>query len=221
MKNIDDPQQNMWESNFGDEYTDRNMYYDPHYLDQEYINRFGTSRADIENEFFSNLDIKNVLEIGCNCGDKLVRFVKIHPNVVAYGVDINDHAIDAHKKTSVGLNIYVVKGSAFDVPFKDHIFDLVMTNGLLIHINPYNLSCAISEIYRCSSRYIFGYEYYNADGVCEVTYRNNANMMWKQDFSKLFTKYYPALSVVKSKIYFKNESEKCIAYLLENKHVSK
>ncbi len=40
-------------------------------------------------------------------------------------------------------------------------FDLVFTSGVLIHIAPHDLPTIMGEIHRCSSRYIWGFEYYS------------------------------------------------------------
>ena len=91
-----------------------------------------------------------------------------------------------------GLNI--ITGSGFDLPFKDGFFDLVCTNGVLIHISPSDHHSFMKEIYRCSNKYIMGWEYYDKD-LKELSYRNNQGYMWKTDFASLYEKYFPKLKV--------------------------
>jgi len=97
-------------------------------------------------------------------------------------------------------------------------FELVCTNGVLIHINPENYDQIILEMHRCSSRYIMGFEYYS-ETLMEVNYRGNEGYLWKTDFSKEFTKGFPDLNLSYKQLYpYKSAAEignvDCV-YLLE------
>lgn len=85
-----------------------------------------------------------------------------------------------------------------DLPFPDRHFDLVFTSGLLIHINPGEINTAISEIHRCSRKYIWGFEYFNIRYV-EVEYREareTSNLLWKGDFPQMFLDQFDNLQAV-------------------------
>ena len=77
-------------------------------------------------------------------------------------------------------------------------WDLVFTSGLLIHINPDDLNTALREIYRCTSEYIWGFEYY-ADKYSEIIYRGRRDLLWKADFAKLYQNEFIDLELVKEK----------------------
>lgn len=187
-------QENFWSSKFGKEYVSRNTF-NPKGLDGLYISNFGVSRSKLNKEFLDNLKIKNILEVGCNIGNQLgllqrQGFKNLH------GIEIYPQAVEQAKTHTKNINI--ITGSAFDLPYKEKYFDLVFTAGVLIHINPDNLKKAMSEIYRTSNKYIWGYEYYSPKHVA-INYRGNKNRLWKGDFTKLYLKYFPDLKLVKNK----------------------
>jgi pseudaminic acid biosynthesis-associated methylase len=123
-----------------------------------------------------------------------------------YGLEINDYAIKKSIKLHYGLPIYVIKGEAIDIPFKDSFFDLVYTSGVLIHINPNNIGKVIQEIIRCSKQYIWGFEYFQDEGYKQIKYHGQNNMLWKTDFKKLYLKNNPELKLITEKLYHYREN---------------
>lgn len=87
-----------------------------------------------------------------------------------------------------------------DIPFRDGFFDMVFTSGVLIHIHPADIQKAISNIHRCSGKYIWGFEYY-AESYQEVLYREHKNLLWKTDFAKLYKDAFSGLKLIKEKKY--------------------
>ncbi|MFC7668501.1 pseudaminic acid biosynthesis-associated methylase [Hymenobacter humi] len=112
----------------------------------------------------------------------------------------------------------ILQGSGFDLPFKDNYFDVVCTNGVLIHIAPEHLPRIMGEMVRCSGRYIMGYEYY-APETTPIKYRGNEGFLWKTDFAQVFLNNFPELRLVKQKLYpYINDAERGnqdVVYLLE------
>jgi len=99
---------------------------------------------------FRSLD--RVLEVGCNVGNQLLLLKEMgYTNL--WGIELQDYAVEIARKRTSGINI--VKGSAFDIPYKDAFFDLVFTSGVLIHIPPDHINKVLDEIYRCTNRYIY------------------------------------------------------------------
>ena len=205
-------QEETWSGNFGREYTERNTL-DIDQLNGLYLKNYGVSRESMNFEFIAGLgrNIK-VLEVGANSGNQLLLLQKMGFTEL-YGIEINEFAVNQAQKRLTGINI--IKGSAFDIPFKDKYFDLVYTAGVLIHISSSDVSRAIAEINRCSKKYIWGFEYYS-DAITEADYRGNANLLWKGDFAKLFTDQVPKLKLVKEKKYKYIQNENVdFMYLLE------
>jgi len=118
-----------------------------------------------------------------------------------YGIEINSYAIKVFREVNKGLPFYIIKASAFDIPFKDNYFDLVFTSGVLIHIHPKDIKISINEIYRCSKKYIWGLEYFSDKGYEEVNYRRKSKMLWKTNFRKLYLEVFPKLKSVKEELF--------------------
>ena len=92
---------------------------------------------------------KKVLDIGCGNGYILAEYAKHGAEV--YGVDISDTSVELTKKrfTIYGLNFNgggVKTENAEHLPFSDHMFDCVVSMGVLHHTP--NTQQAINEAYR-------------------------------------------------------------------------
>jgi pseudaminic acid biosynthesis-associated methylase len=146
-------QTQQWSSEFGKEYTDRN----PHTIenaDELYKKQFGLTRTELNLFFLDNLDRSmKILEVGANVGVQLQGLQKIGFKNL-YGIELQTYAVEVSKQNSKYINL--IQGSAFDIPFKDSYFDLVFTSGVLIHINPDDIDCALRERYIDVQVNIFG-----------------------------------------------------------------
>src|SRR5206468_1262190 len=92
--------------------------------------------------------------------------------------------------------VWPLPGAAFDLPFKDGLFDLVFTAGVLIHVAPVHLPKAMAEIHRVSRRWIVGIEY-SAEEQTTVQYRGYDNLLWKRDFGKEYQTQFPDLTLIR------------------------
>jgi pseudaminic acid biosynthesis-associated methylase len=193
-----------WTGEFGKEYTDRNTM-DLEGLDNLFLDNFGISRTALNKEFLSGLARSiRILEVGSNIGNQLLC-LKAMGFSNLYGIEPQGYAVELSKKRRKGINI--IEGSAFDIPFKDKYFDLVFTSGVLIHINPKDIGKALREIYRCSNKYIWGFEYYSPD-YKEIIYRGKKGLLWKADFCKIYTDAFGDLRVKKRRFlkYLKSDN---------------
>jgi len=186
-------QMGEWAGDFGREYTDRNVLTldEPENL---YRDRYGVTRTEMNSEFIGNLvrGIK-ILEVGSNIGNQLLCLQNDGFKNL-YGIELQSYAVELSKSRTQGINI--IQGSAFDIPFKDNFFDLVFTSGLLIHIAPDDINAVLDEIHRCTKQYIWCFEYYS-DMYTKIEYRGHTDLLWKTNFSKLFTARFSKLSLVK------------------------
>lgn len=184
-----------WIGEFGNDYTNRNA----HTLDDWkilYKNNYGAARTELNELFVGDMNRNiRVLEVGSNIGIQLMLLQKMGFENL-YGIEINNYAVECSKANTRGINI--IQGSAFDIPFKDSYFDLVFTSGLLIHIAPSDIQEVLKEIYRCSNKYIWGFEYY-ADTYTEVKYRGHDNLLWKTNFANLYLDLFDDIKIVKEK----------------------
>jgi len=188
-------QMKEWMEGFGKKYTDRNaLTLDE--MNEMYRKKFGISKEDLNNLFIAemNRNIK-ILEVGSNIGNQLLLLQKMGFKNL-YGIEPQEYAVELSKKITKNINI--IKGDVFNIPFKDNFFDLVFTSGVLIHINSHDIKIALREIYRCSKKYIWGFEYY-ADKYTEILYRGQKNLLWKANFLKIYQDIFTDLKVVKMK----------------------
>ena len=210
-------QTDFWSGQFGKEYTDRN----PQTLekwDRFYVDYYGIKKTDMNQEFLGHLDKDaRILEVGCNIGLQLLGLQRAGFKNL-YGIELQSYAVEKAKAGTKGINI--IQGSGFDIPFKDEYFDVVYTAGVLIHIAPSDLPRIMSEMIRCSKKYIWGFEYYSPV-LKEINYRGNQGFLWKMDYASEFLKVDRSLKKIKKKIYpFITEREKGnedAMYLLEKK----
>lgn len=59
---------------------------------------------------------------------------------------------------------------------------------------------------RCAKKYIWGFEYFH-ETEQEIPYRGNHNVLWKNNFPKLFSTYSQKLKLVKMKFYKYSDSD--------------
>jgi len=207
-------QMEEWAGNFGREYTDRNAS-TLEEMDLLCKKLYGTAQSEINSRFLGNLNRNIViLEVGSNIGNQLLLLQKAGFKNL-YGIELQPYAVELSKSRTKGINI--IQGSAFDIPFKDGFFDLVFTAGLLIHIDPEDITEVLDEIYRCTKQYIWGFEYYS-DEYTQVDYRGHRDLLWKTNFSKLFLERFRDLRLVKEEYFKYRENDNVdVMFLLEKR----
>ena len=170
------PQLALWQSSFGQHYTDRN--------DVEKPERIATWRR-----ILSGLEVEHALEVGCNVGWNL-RYLTAAGVPAVWGVEPQTYAIERARRADPTLTI--VPGTAFALPFRDRCFDLSFTSGVLIHISPADLGRALDELYRVTARYLIAIEY-DHPGEVEVAYRGHDGALWKRDHGAAIAARFPDL----------------------------
>lgn len=204
-------QQKFWSGSFGKGYNDRNTWTVKGF-DQFYKKTWGKTRTAMNREFLRGLKIDTVLEMGANIGLQLR-----HLQAVGFqnlnGIEIQWDAVERAKRITHGINI--IQGSAFDLPFRNNYYDLVFTSGVLIHIHPKDQKRAMREMYRVSKKYIWGFEYFNPTQQ-EIPYRGNRNVLWKNNFPKLWQQNCPGLKLIKMKKYkYVGQDNEDVMYLFK------
>jgi pseudaminic acid biosynthesis-associated methylase len=201
---METPQINFWKGNFGKEYTERNSF-DLNEWNKLYISIFGVTKIQMNQEFIGNLqkEIK-ILEVGCNIGLQLMALQKMGFTNL-WGLELQEFAVEKAKSSTYGINI--IQGSGFDIPFKDEYFDMVYTSGVLIHIAPADLPVILNEMHRCTSKYIWGFEYYSPE-FTELNYRSKKGFLWKGDYAKFIQETFSDIRLIKKELFpYINESE--------------
>lgn len=179
----------LWRGDFGNAYIDRNR-------------NAGEKREPFWQSLLAEFPINRVLEVGCNTGTNLQWIAKNKPPHQIYGVDINAKALSELHRSLPEVN--ALYAPAKELPFRENWFDLVFTMGVLIHQPPGGLPDVLSEIVRCSNRYILCGEYY-AEELTEVPYRDQSGALFKQDYGGLYQKLFPNLKLLKQGFLSKTE----------------
>lgn len=207
-------QEEIWSSGHGNDYNLRNPV-SIEQMNDLYLKNYGVPRSQMNKEFLDDLPRSaKILEVGANAGVQLA-FLQEMGFKELFGVDINREAIEMSRKSFTKLDI--IEGSALDLPFKDGFFDVVFTSGVLIHISSRNIKQAMEEIYRCSKKYVWGFEYF-AQNYTEVEYRGKKNLLWKADFSNIYLGYFSDLRLVKEKKFkYLDSDDQDAMFLLEKK----
>lgn len=172
--------ESLWQGAFGDDYTERNAV-------------ASEGRAAFWKEFLAAYTAQRILEVGCNMGANLRWIASLVPPREVYGLDVNEHALARLRELLPGVN--ALWGKARELPFRDDYFDLVFTSGVLIHQPPEALAEVMSEIVRCSRRYVLAAEYYS-ERLTEVPYRGQAGALFKADFGTLYQEQHPGLKIL-------------------------
>ena len=163
----------LWASNFGSDYTARN----------EMVRNEFLGIADIRIDFWSKLTGKykpsRVLEVGCGSGRNL-NCITIATDV--YGIDVNQYALQC---ATENVNGFIQYGLAKDIQYKDGFFDLVFTCGVLIHQPEESLLQVMSEIVRCSRKYVLCMEYFSETRE-EVPYRDQTGALFRDNYGKRY-----------------------------------
>jgi pseudaminic acid biosynthesis-associated methylase len=193
------PQLALWRSEFGRAYTDRNDHDKP-------------ERGDAWRRLLGGIAPERVLEVGCNVGWNLVYLDRLGVPEL-YGVEPQHEAVARARARRPHFN--VLHGTAFDLPFRDGLCDLVFTSGVLIHIAPESLATALDEIYRVSRRWIVAIEY-DGPNEQEIPYRGHSGALWKRDHGAVWQARYPSLRLVRRlELGVAQGYDDCTAHLFE------
>jgi SAM-dependent methyltransferase len=160
-----------WAGYFGSDYTDRNK-----------------PDEDLRVEFFRGLaeyEIGNVFEVGCNSGTNLSAIKKALGCEVA-GCDINNHSLTIAE--SKGLEVYWEE--ATDLDHAGDEYDLVLTVGVMIHLNTPELIRCMKEMHRISNGLVMFLEYKGND--IEVPYRGHRGALIKRDYGGIYQALFPS-----------------------------
>ena len=195
----------LWRSQFGREYTDRNDHEKP-------------ERVAAWQRLLDGIAPARALEVGCNVGWNLEYLRRLGISEL-YGIEPQPYAVERARLRGPGFGVpelYGIEpqpraverarwrrpqynelhGTAFDLPFRDGWFDLAFTSGVLIHIAPETIGSALDEIYRVSRRWIAAIEYDHPTEQ-EIMYRGHAGALWKRDFGGFYQQLFPELTLVK------------------------
>ena len=130
--------------------------------------------------------VGSVLEVGANDGINLIGLRQaLGRDATLAAVEPNAGACDALRANGELQLAEVMHADAYRIPAADNSFDLVFTNGVLIHIPPERLADAMQEIVRVSRRFVLCSEYFSHAPV-EIPYHGQQGLLWKRDFGRTY-----------------------------------
>lgn len=141
----------------------------------------------------------------------------LFPEASRGAVEINERACSSLRDQDVE----VTQASLLEFSL-DRAYDLVLTIGVLIHIEPSRLIDAYRCIYAAADRLILIAEYYSPYPV-EVPYRGHSGALWKRDFAGEMLDIYPDLRLlsVGSTYHRQNPGSDDITWFLLEKQVGR
>ncbi|WFS61363.1 pseudaminic acid biosynthesis-associated methylase [Pseudodesulfovibrio thermohalotolerans] len=137
------------------------------------------------------VSVKGIIEFGANIGMNLIAIKKLLPEADLAAIEINEKAAGQLRE----LGIADVHNTSILDYTPDRKYDLVLSKGVLIHINPDDFDTVYSKIYEYSSQYICIAEYYNPSPT-EVNYRGHSCRLFKRDFAGEFLEKFPDVELV-------------------------
>jgi spore coat polysaccharide biosynthesis protein SpsF len=168
MEKFATEQEVFWSGDFGDQYINRNQ---PQDLIPGNLAVFSKIISRTHN-------INSVIEFGANIGSNLRAIRQLLPQASLSAVEINQKACKVLKQQEY---IKVYEQSILDfLPAEK--YDLAFVKGVLIHIDPAQLSKVYQLLHDTSSCYICIAEYYNPTPV-ELDYRGHKGKLFKRDFA--------------------------------------
>jgi pseudaminic acid biosynthesis-associated methylase len=189
----------LWRSEFGRQYTDRNDVAKP-------------ERIASWQRLLDGIVPDRAVEVGCNVGWNLTYLKELGVKEL-FAVEPQPYAVEKARARNPEYN--VLCGTGFDLPFKDGFADLAFTSGVLIHVAPADVAKVMAEMYRVSRRYIVAIEY-DWPTEEEIKYRGNGDSLWKRPHGAIWQAAYPALRLIRKLELSPAEGyDNCTAHLFE------
>jgi spore coat polysaccharide biosynthesis protein SpsF len=179
----------LWGGEFGDAYVERNR-------------AAAEGREPLWRGLHERHPFASALEVGCNVGGNLHWLAQLLAPRDVFGVDVNERALREVRASIPGVN--VVYAQARTLPFRDAMFDLTFTTGVLIHQPVALQPVVMSELVRTSRRYVLCGEYH-ADTLEEIPYRGQTGALFRRDWGALYEELFPELTLVERRFEAKGD----------------
>lgn len=183
-------QESFWAGEFGNDYVGRN---DDKNIVAGNIRLFAESMKGIP--------IRSVLEVGSNIGMNLAALRFLYPQIEISAIEINE--IAANELTQRLPNAHVEVASILESQI-DNQFDLVLSKGVLIHLNPELLPDVYRKISRWASGFVLFAEYYNPTPMT-IPYRGHEDRLFKRDFAGEFLAAHPEFALKNYGFVYRND----------------
>ena len=135
------------------------------------------------------IDFDSLLELGCNCGNRLAAIAAEKPGLRLEGIDISPLAVKCGRKwlSEEGIrNVTLVRGRIEDLSgYADESFDVVFSWAVLMYVRPSQILAAVRGALRVAAKAIVLIEMQNEsnNGDRRGVYYRPGN--WKRDYVSL------------------------------------
>ena len=180
--NFKTEQEAFWAGNFGTEYIERNK--------GEVL--LASNLSFFAKALEASRSVKSCIEFGANIGMNLKALKLLYPMQQQYAIEINSDAARELSLVIPSENVY--QTSIFDFNPQQN-WDLVLIKGVLIHINPDELSKVYDKLVSSCGRYLLVAEYYNPVPVA-ITYRGHNDKLFKRDFAGEIMDSHPQMELI-------------------------
>ena len=154
------------------------------------------------------ISFKSVLEIGCSNGYRLELLKQVKENLLLYGIDPSEAAIQDGKKKYNKLNLKV--GTADKLEFSEEKFDLIIFGFCLYLCNRKDLIKIVYETNRDLKKkgLIVIYDFYSSFPLSNKYLHCSGVKSYKMDYSKIFL-WNPEYKLIEKKIFeYKDKKKK-------------
>ncbi|HEY7449729.1 MAG TPA: pseudaminic acid biosynthesis-associated methylase, partial [Vicinamibacterales bacterium] len=173
-------QEAFWAGEFGSEYSHRSVGRD----------LLAANCALFSTIISRTANVRSIIEFGANIGLSLRALATLLPEVELAAVEVNSAAAAALREWG---RPQVFESSILEfTPCRT--WDLVLTKGLLIHIDPAYLDTVYETLHESAARYLVIVEYYNPTPVA-VTYHGSSGQLFKRDFAGEMLDRFPSLTL--------------------------
>lgn len=185
-------QEAFWAGEFGNDYIERNK---------------GDALLAFNLGFFSKAlnassGIKTCIEFGANIGMNLKAIKLLFPHIDASAIEINT-------KAAAQLSTVIPESKIYQTTILDfeplQSYDLTFIKGVLIHINPSELSLVYDKLFNCCGKYLLVAEYYNPSPV-SIPYRGYSDRLFKRDFAGEIMDRHPQLKLIDYGFIYRRDS---------------
>ena len=162
-------QEQLWAGEFGTDYIKRNRG----------ERALASNLALLSRALRSAQEVSSCIEFGANIGLNLRAMQLLLPGIEAHAIEINHEATRELAHVIPQSRIHHTSILDFE---PQQTWDLVLTKGVLIHMNPACLPQVYDKLVAACRRYLLVAEYYNPSPVT-VSYRGHEGQLFKRDFA--------------------------------------
>lgn len=115
-----------------------------------------------------------VLDLGCGTGLELEEYFKLKPTAKITGIDLSEGMLNALSEKFKDKDITLIKGSYFDVPFGENLFDAAVSVESLHHFTKEEKIPLYKKLYSAlkENGYFILTDYFAPDDKYETFYQN-------------------------------------------------